>query len=168
MGKGNYKTIDIKEFREKGYLQEVNRRFFHRLGMALVVYVRNDNGEEGLSCIRDHQEEGIEYGFKTMKPKELVKYQERANFVDNCMSDHSEIRGYWGKEEIPEWNELERGTHLIPIDDFIKMVEGDGVFMSSDGMGFYATDKYEDLNAMVDFHHIEKKAPYTHIAWYNN
>lgn len=33
----NINRIDIKEFRELGYLQEVNRLFFHRLGLALEV-----------------------------------------------------------------------------------------------------------------------------------
>ena len=33
--------IDVKEFREKGYLQELNRRFLHPLGLALeiIIYV---------------------------------------------------------------------------------------------------------------------------------
>ena len=29
--------MDIREFRDKGYLQEVNRQFFHPLGLALCV-----------------------------------------------------------------------------------------------------------------------------------
>lgn len=42
------KRIDIKEFREKGYLQELNRQFLHPLGLALEVVIDNcpncDNG----------------------------------------------------------------------------------------------------------------------------
>ncbi len=37
--------IDIKEFREKGYLQEVNRRFFHPLGLALEIIIKDDKIE---------------------------------------------------------------------------------------------------------------------------
>ena len=33
------KRIDIKEFREKGFLQEVNRQFFHPLGLALEIII---------------------------------------------------------------------------------------------------------------------------------
>lgn len=33
------KSMNIKEFREKGFLQEVNRLFFHPLGLALEVEV---------------------------------------------------------------------------------------------------------------------------------
>lgn len=35
------KRIDIAEFRELGYLQEVNRLFFHPLGLALEVVVED-------------------------------------------------------------------------------------------------------------------------------
>ena len=54
------KRIDIKEFREKGYLQEVNRRFLHRVGLALEVVV-DDDGTERLGGIWDYREdpEGI-------------------------------------------------------------------------------------------------------------
>ena len=49
MGK---KTMDIKEFRSEGYLQEVNRRFFHPLGMALYINKEAD-GRERLGGIFD-------------------------------------------------------------------------------------------------------------------
>ena len=35
--KNKIKYIGIKEFREKGYLQEVNRRFLHTVGLALEI-----------------------------------------------------------------------------------------------------------------------------------
>lgn len=55
------KRIDIKEFREKGYLQEANRLFFHRVGLALEVIVDDETGEERLGGIWDYREdpEGI-------------------------------------------------------------------------------------------------------------
>jgi hypothetical protein len=36
--------MDIRELREAGYLQEVNRRFFHPLGLALEVVQLDDGG----------------------------------------------------------------------------------------------------------------------------
>lgn len=39
------KKIDIKEFRESGYLQELNRTFLHPLGLALEVEI-DDKGNE--------------------------------------------------------------------------------------------------------------------------
>lgn len=38
------KRIDIKEFREEGFLQEVNRQFFHPLGLALEVLIDDEEG----------------------------------------------------------------------------------------------------------------------------
>lgn len=37
------KKMDIKEFREKGFLQEANRLFFHPLGLALEVQIDYPN-----------------------------------------------------------------------------------------------------------------------------
>jgi hypothetical protein len=58
------KYIDIKEFRERGYLQESNRRFFHPLGLALSVEVDDETGEETLGAVWDSREdpEGIVFG----------------------------------------------------------------------------------------------------------
>lgn len=42
--------MNIKEFREKGYLQEVNRQFLHPLGLALEIEI-NDEGEEQLGFV---------------------------------------------------------------------------------------------------------------------
>lgn len=56
------KYIDVKEFRELGFLQEANRQFFHPLGLALEVVVDED-GEESLGNIWDYRDdpEGILY-----------------------------------------------------------------------------------------------------------
>lgn len=55
------KKIDIKEFRELGFLQEVNRLFFHPLGLALEATVDDVTGEETLSGVWDFRDdpEGI-------------------------------------------------------------------------------------------------------------
>ena len=34
--------MTAKEFRDEGFLQEVNRQFFHPLGLALAVYVDDE------------------------------------------------------------------------------------------------------------------------------
>lgn len=56
------KRIDIAEFRSEGYLQELNRRFLHPLGLALEVVVEED-GTEHLGGIWDYRDdpEGIYY-----------------------------------------------------------------------------------------------------------
>lgn len=55
------KYLGIKEFRASGLLHEVNRLFFHRLGLALEVIIDTETGEERLSGIWDYREdpEGI-------------------------------------------------------------------------------------------------------------
>jgi hypothetical protein len=67
--------IDIKEFREKGYLQELNRQFLHPLGLALAVSV-NENGEEMLDGIWDYREddEGIIYDLKNSNDERIKKF----------------------------------------------------------------------------------------------
>jgi len=60
------KKMDIKEFREKGYLQEANRLFFHPLGLALVVSVEKD-GSEQLSYIWDERKDDTGIMFSEME-----------------------------------------------------------------------------------------------------
>jgi hypothetical protein len=62
------KRIDIKEFREIGFLQEANRLFFHPLGLALEVSV-NEDGSEFISGVWDSRddEEGIAYDDDLLK-----------------------------------------------------------------------------------------------------
>lgn len=58
------KKIDIREFLEFGYLQEVNRQFFHPLGLALEVNIDDKTGKYSLGGIWDYRQdpEGIVFG----------------------------------------------------------------------------------------------------------
>ena len=51
------KRMNVAEFREFGYLQEVNRQFFHPLGLALEVLVDEETGNERLGGIWDYRED---------------------------------------------------------------------------------------------------------------
>jgi hypothetical protein len=51
------KRMDIKDFRELGFLQEVNRQFFHPLGLALEVIVDEETKEEKLGGIWDFSDD---------------------------------------------------------------------------------------------------------------
>lgn len=57
--------MSVKEFREQGYLQELNRRFLHPLGLALEVD-KGEDGEEKFSKIWDYRKDkdGIVFPFK--------------------------------------------------------------------------------------------------------
>lgn len=56
--------LDLDEFRDLGFLQEVNRQFFHPLGLALEVETNSDGRVVGLGGIWDYRDdpEGIVYG----------------------------------------------------------------------------------------------------------
>jgi len=64
------KTLSVKEFRELGYLQELNRRFLHPLGLALEV-VLQENGQEYFGRIWDNRDdpEGWTFGEGLIDPK---------------------------------------------------------------------------------------------------
>ena len=54
------KKMSVKEFRELGFLQEVNRLFLHPRGLALEVAV-GDDGEMRFGEVWDCRESGIEF-----------------------------------------------------------------------------------------------------------
>lgn len=51
---GTIHRMDIREFRQAGYLQEANRLFFHPLGLALEIVIEED-GSSWLGGIHDHR-----------------------------------------------------------------------------------------------------------------
>lgn len=68
------KRIDIKEFQETGFLQEVNRQFLHPLGLALEVIVDNDSGEVKLGGVWDYRDdpEGMYFADDTIDSQKVV------------------------------------------------------------------------------------------------
>jgi len=93
------KKIDIKEFREKGYLQELNRRFLHPLGLALSISI-GDNGCERLDSIWDYREdkEGIYYDIRNSDPSRKTTFNDKKSFIDtefeNRCKSRKEILGF--------------------------------------------------------------------------
>lgn len=75
----NIKRMDIKEFREEGFLQEANRLLFHPLGLALEVSIRG--GKEMLSGVWDYRDdpEGMLFGDDTVASPQA---HEKANRVE--------------------------------------------------------------------------------------
>lgn len=67
------KTISVKDFREQGYLQELNRVFLHPLGLALAIDVKED-GTETLHEIWDNREdlEGFTFGEGMIDQEKLL------------------------------------------------------------------------------------------------
>lgn len=73
------KRMDIKEFRENGYLQEANRLFFHPLGLALEVIIDDETGEECIGGVWDFRDdpEGILYGESTLNTEQHLEKARR-------------------------------------------------------------------------------------------
>jgi len=93
------KMMDLKEFRDKGYLHEVNRLFFHRMGLALVVAI-NHEGQVILTGIMDvrEDEEGVVFAEDLMDKtkikfieEELKKKKGKRASLSYCNSDGIQI-----------------------------------------------------------------------------
>ncbi|GEA16732.1 hypothetical protein E308F_29780 [Moorella sp. E308F] len=80
------KRMDLNEFREFGFLQEVNRQFFHPLGLALEVVIEED-GTTRLGGIWDCREdpEGILF-------TDGVLDKEKADRVEKLKKEKASIR----------------------------------------------------------------------------
>lgn len=76
--------MEIKEFREKGYLQEINRRFLHPIGLALMVEV-DDDGHEIINGIIDNRDEidGMYYNLANSSNEKLMRFKNNKIFIDN-------------------------------------------------------------------------------------
>ncbi len=73
------KTISIDEFQRLGYLQELNRRFLHPLGLSMVIIVDDKTGEKSFYHIGDFREEGICFDKSVIETKE---FNDRKSFID--------------------------------------------------------------------------------------
>jgi len=88
------KRIDIKEFRNEGFLQELNRQFLHPLGMALEVII-DDEGNEKLGGIWDYRDdpEGMLY-------QEGLIDKDKINRVEQLRKEKAGVRMERYGEEI--------------------------------------------------------------------
>lgn len=70
--------MTVKQFREDGYLHEINRQLLHPLGLALEVAVDND-GTESISGVWDYRAdpEGIVYGADLLSPEKAMAVKAR-------------------------------------------------------------------------------------------
>jgi hypothetical protein len=83
------KTMSLTEFQRLGYLQEVNRRFLHPLGLALAIPMRKDGFGDYIAdyqsdgtcdvTILDAREDPEGFVFADLTDPD---YEERARFID--------------------------------------------------------------------------------------
>lgn len=106
MAKRKVKKLDLEEFRDSGLLQEVNRQFFHPLGLALEVYVNKHNQVTSISGIQDNRGDpaGMVFGEGLIDQEKIDNVQAMREkrralreklFVDTDMQDADWV--------IPEW-----------------------------------------------------------------
>lgn len=88
------KYIDIKEFRELGYLQELNRLFLHRLGFALSITIDDETEEEYINGIWDYREdkEGIYFDLANSDSKRYNEFRKKAQYVQDQFDEKSAAR----------------------------------------------------------------------------
>jgi len=91
------KKMNIKDFRAEGYLQELNRRFLHPLGLAMEVIIEED-GTEKLGDVWDYREEdeGMCY-HKTLlnNPVFKAKKEKLDKIIKERRSKREKILGFW-------------------------------------------------------------------------
>jgi hypothetical protein len=78
--------MDINEFCDEGYLQEVNRKYLHPLGLALTVQV-DDDGTAKIIGVLDYRDdpEGVTFG-------DDVLSVEKARHISDIFDDRVEAR----------------------------------------------------------------------------
>ncbi len=79
------KRMDVKTFRELGYLQELNRQFLHPLGLALEVVIDDDTGNESFGGVWDYRDdpEGITYGIGQSDLDRVQRFVIKSQYVES-------------------------------------------------------------------------------------
>ena len=89
MDSNEIKKMDLTEFRDKGYLLEVNRQFFHPLGLALEVTIEDDQTVSAISGIWDYREDPEGMLFADLTD---VKVSEQADKIKADRLEKEKIR----------------------------------------------------------------------------
>lgn len=86
------KYLDLNEFMSEGYLQEVNRLFFHPLGLALELQMDDETNTIKLSGIWDQRDdpEGIRFACKDIA--DMNRKIAKAGRIEQLISTRSIIR----------------------------------------------------------------------------
>lgn len=114
MSKMKIKEMSVKEFRQVGYLQELNRNFLHPLGLALEVLIEED-GTEKIGRIWDYRDDptGLNYGLSESDDERISSFTVKANNIESISSDRKKAkkrsnsgrRSFEWIEPIPEISE---------------------------------------------------------------
>jgi len=54
---GEIKRMPVDEFRQQGFLHEINRQVLHPAGLALEIIVDDETGEESMGGVWDYRDD---------------------------------------------------------------------------------------------------------------
>ncbi len=79
--------MSLQEFQAKGYLQELNRKFLHPLGLAMAVQ-QNSDGTVEFGAIQDHRdsEEGVYFDIENSDDDRKEIFKVRENYINSQMA----------------------------------------------------------------------------------
>lgn len=122
--------MDMGEFREAGYLQEANRKFFHPLGLALEMQWNESDGTAAITGVWDyrHDPEGIVFVNETD--------EERAEFAAKAQN----VKGIWHERKPARV-----GALRFMIQPYGEIHEEVG----SDVVGIFAQAIRDELNSVL-------------------
>ena len=85
------KRIPVKEFRELGFIQEINRRILHPCGLAIEVIIDKDTGEETLGGVWDYRDdpEGLRFAESQIS---LDETSDKVRSVDQLLKSKEQSR----------------------------------------------------------------------------
>lgn len=82
------KWLSLREFRDAGYLQEVNRQFFHPLGLALVLELGENEAEDRIVGLWDYRDDPEGVIFAESNPPD----QRMAKRIANEFTEKGSVR----------------------------------------------------------------------------
>jgi len=105
------KLLSARDLRDEGYLQEVNRGFFHPLGLALAVEFDPDNPDAPAVCsihdVRDDPE-GYEFDWTDNASDSIAKANRVRAIGDARAPARKDALGYW-QQPLPGDLPITRG-----------------------------------------------------------
>ena len=98
------KRLSVKEFREQGYLQEMNRMFLHPLGLAMEIVVEDD-GTEKLGGVWDYRDD----------PEGMIFADETIN-TDKARRKEATVMEEWDAKEKVRMEKFNYMIQPVPED----------------------------------------------------
>lgn len=89
--------MDLNEFAEQGYVQEINRRFLHPLGLNLVVNLNAEDDEPNMYILDNRDQRDrlrvFSFGITDIKDKELLrKLKSKKDYIDSEFARIGKLR----------------------------------------------------------------------------